>query len=77
MTKLLGILVAALVFAISHSGAAFAAECKGKTKPACDRDKSCVHVASYTRSDGVKVNAYCRNKGGNGSSSSAKKMKDE
>lgn len=33
------------------------------------------NVGSYKRSDGVKVDSYCRNKGGNGSSAKKSKTK--
>jgi len=46
-----------------------AAECKGMEKNKCESNGSCTWVDSYQRKDGVKVDGYCRNKGGKKSSS--------
>ena len=46
-----------------------AAECKGMEKNKCEGNGSCTWVDSYQRKDGVKVDGYCRNKGGKKSSS--------
>ena len=71
----LGLLISAFMVLALQAGPAAAAECKGKTKSACSRDNTCVYVGSYTRSDGVKVDAYCRNKGGNASAAKKSKTK--
>ncbi len=50
---------------------ALAVECKGMEKAACEKNAAqCTWVDPYTRKDGVKVNGYCRNKGGKKSGSS-------
>ncbi len=59
---------------VSHAQSA----CKGLSKSACERNDSCSHVKGFTRSDGVKVSAFCRAKPGNGSTAkkaSTKKKK--
>jgi hypothetical protein len=38
----------------------FAAECKGSAQDACATNAQCAWVAEYVRSDGRKVNGYCR-----------------
>ena len=48
-----------------------AAECKGMEKNQCESNGSCTWVDSYQRKDGIKVDGYCRNKGGKKSSSKA------
>jgi len=50
-------------------GTAGAAACKGLEKNKCESSSSCTWVDSYTRKDGVKVDGYCRAKGGKKSSS--------
>jgi hypothetical protein len=53
------------------SQSALSAECKGMEKSACEGQNTCTWVDGYTRQDGVKVNGYCRGKGGKKSSSSS------
>ncbi|MGB5833319.1 MAG: chromosome partitioning protein ParB [Thiohalocapsa sp.] len=43
---------------------AMAADCKGMEKNKCESNGSCTWVDSYQRKDGVKVDGYCRAKGG-------------
>jgi len=52
-----------------------AAECKGLSKSACERRDDCVYVNSYTRKDKIKVDAYCRAKGGKGKKKTTKAKK--
>ena len=59
--------VAATTFMLLQSPVS-AAECKGMEKNKCESNGSCTWVDSYQRKDGVKVDGYCRNKGGKKSS---------
>jgi hypothetical protein len=52
-----------------------AAACKGLSKTRCTANDTCIHVDGYTRSDGVSVSSYCRNKSGGGTSRSASTAK--
>ena len=54
----------AAIALIASQGNATAAECKGLEKPKCENSSSCTWVDSYVRKDGVKVDGYCRAKGG-------------
>ncbi|MCF7983194.1 MAG: hypothetical protein K9L70_02225 [Thiohalocapsa sp.] len=54
----------AVAMLLAIQGNAVGAECKGKEKSSCDTTTSCTWVDSYQRKDGVKVDGYCRNKGG-------------
>ncbi len=70
-TLTLGALLAA---GLALSGQANAAsQCKGLDNAACDSQQSCSWVAGYERSDGRKVNAFCRTKAKRASKSSAVK----
>ena len=60
--------VAATILLV-HQAPVSAADCKGLEKNQCDSNGSCTWVDSYTRKDGVKVDGYCRKKGGKKSSS--------
>ncbi len=60
--------IAAATLLIQQSPAS-AAECKGMEKNKCESNGSCTWVDSYKRKDGIKVDGYCRNKGGKKSSS--------
>ncbi|MCB1929535.1 MAG: hypothetical protein KDH17_16070 [Rhodocyclaceae bacterium] len=46
-----------------------ASSCKGLEKGRCGSSSSCTWVDSYTTKKGNKVDAYCRSKGGDKSSS--------
>jgi hypothetical protein len=70
-SQLLITLAMTAAVAFTSSGAAFAAECKGMEKAACERQESCSWVDGYTRKDGVKVSSHCRKKGGKKSSNSS------
>jgi hypothetical protein len=59
----------ATIALMAMQGPASAADCKGLEKNQCESNGSCTWVDSYQRKDGVKVNGYCRNKGGKKSSS--------
>jgi hypothetical protein len=59
----------ATIALMAMQGPASAADCKGLEKNQCESNDSCTWVDSYQRKDGVKVNGYCRNKGGKKSSS--------
>ena len=82
----LGVLMLALsLFVFSPATKAKAAECKGLSKTQCTKHDECSYVSSFTRKDGVKVSAFCRNKPGSGKSKAkkptkkkvAKKLKDD
>ncbi|ESQ17219.1 MAG: hypothetical protein N838_23950 [Thiohalocapsa sp. PB-PSB1] len=49
---------------------ASATDCKGMEKKQCESNANCTWVDSYQRKDGIKVDGYCRGKGGKKSSSS-------
>lgn len=42
------------------------ADCHNKSQSACEKNDECTWVHGYTRSDGIKVNSYCRAKPGHG-----------
>ena len=69
--QLLMSLAVTAAVAFTSSSAAFAAECKGMEKAACERQESCSWLDGYTRKDGVKVSSHCRKKGGKKSSNSS------
>lgn len=71
VTRPLMTLAFSAVLALAAQSTAFAAECKGMEKAACERQESCSWVDGYTRKDGVKVSSHCRKKGGKKSSSSS------
>lgn len=60
-------------WAFTTSPAAAQSVCKGLSKSACERNDSCSHVGAFTRSDGVKVKAFCRAKPGKSAAKSTKK----
>ena len=64
-----------LLMAFIAGGTVNAATCKGMSKPACSGESSCSWVDSYQRSDGIKVNGYCRKK--SSGKSSGKTLKKE
>mgnify|MGYP001384178017 CR=1 FL=1 len=51
---------ALLLGAFATHGVATAATCKGMSKSDCSAQSSCTWVGGYERTDGVKVNGYCR-----------------
>ena len=68
LRKSAAVAIAATTFMLLQSPVS-AAECKGMEKNKCESNGSCTWVDSYQRKDGVKVDGYCRNKGGKKSSS--------
>jgi len=70
-TRFLAALAVTTAVVLASQSTAFAAECKGMEKAACEGQASCSWVDGYTRKDGVKVSSHCRKKGGKKSSSSS------
>ena len=61
MWKSIGLFVFTLIL-LTGADFAQAKSCKGMASAACEQEEACSWVNSFTRSDGVKVSAFCRAK---------------
>jgi len=60
----LTLLSSTLLLAASAGLASAESSCKGIEQSVCSNRADCVWVGSYARSDGTRVNGYCRAKSG-------------
>jgi hypothetical protein len=67
------LVIASILGAVSFSGQASAADCKGLENTACDGNNACSWVGGYERKDGRQVKSFCRTKAGSNKKVAAQK----